>query len=231
MLLVLAIIGTIYLFYAYLYEPVTSQTRIISAENQNLNKEVESSQNRIKSAAGLSAEWERLQQQYTELAVKVPGESMLPEALSYLDKSAAECGVELETISLQPMPVVMTGAGSTNGVESSLQQVKIQLSLRGSYFNLLSYLLKIEKAPRLYRIENAQMSHTPALADTSAQAPEVAAGEQAATDPALPAATVVSEIALNISLTTFYDTFSLPDFKAELERVQPGVGKDNPFED
>ena len=139
MLLGLFIVAIVYLFYTYLYAPVTAEIKTVYTENQTIKNELELYKNNMKSNSGIDKQWEQLQKDYNELAVKVPDESMLPEVLSFLDQIAAECHVKAENISLQPAAAAAAGTD----VEASLQQVKIQLSLRGSYFDLLSYLLKI----------------------------------------------------------------------------------------
>ncbi len=216
----LLVAAGIYVFYNYVYQPVREKTMLLADENGRLKAAIQVAERARTTHADIGdigVEKEKIKEEYEELALKVPESPYLPEVISYLEDSAGEAGVKLLSLSNQESipedELQVMGMGQLTGGSSSKQEKEpdnelegvnaysLYLTVRGSYYNILTYMLKIEKAPRIYTIDSVTMSK------------ESGNGS----------------INLDIVVTTYYDNKSLLGIKGVEETIKPGEGRDNPF--
>jgi len=213
----LLVAGGIYVFYNYVYQPVREKTMLLADENGRLKAAIQVAERARTIHADIGVEKEKIKEEYEELALKVPESPYLPEVISYLEDSAGEAGVKLLSLSSQESipedELQVMGMGQLTGESSSKQEKEtdnelegvnaysLYLTVRGSYYNILTYMLKIEKAPRIYTIDSVTMS-------------KESDGDS---------------INLDMVVTTYYDNKSLLGIKGVEETIKPGEGRDNPF--
>ena len=231
LLISLVIVGLGYLFYSFLYSPVSTKRDIISRENSQLKYQVAlfGDKSRQKSGIDRDAQEKKLMEGFQEQVIKVPGDIMLPESVLYLQKSAKAAGVTLTSLVITPGTATAVKPAGTDSLASATKEVSINLTAKGGYSGLKAFLLAIHKAPRLYRIDTAKMQSNyqqGSAQPASTPAPAVE-GEDAAQP--VPVPTIQNEITMNVTMVTFYQEFNAPGFKDNQERVQPGQGQDNPF--
>lgn len=231
LLIALIIVGLIYLYYTLLFSPMRTERDKLASQNHYLKSQVESIVDKAKKNSGMAsnAQEQRLIDSFQEQFNRVPGDILLPEALSYLGKSAEDSQVTITSLVFTP---ANHGAQTTvtKGVPAktaSSNEVKITMIAKGGYVGLKAFLLKIHKAPRLYRIDTIKMQSnyqkTPPAPVAAATEDEVAEMEQAA----VPA--IKNEITMNVDMVIFYWQYDAFGFKDQQDRVEPGKGQENPF--
>ncbi|MGE5389706.1 MAG: type 4a pilus biogenesis protein PilO [Deltaproteobacteria bacterium] len=230
LLIAFILVGVGYLFYSFLYSPIQTQRDMLAEENKNLKSQVKVTANKARQNSGIvrNAQEQKLKDSFQEQVIKVPGDMMLPEALVYLQKSAKASGVNLNSLVFTPGAAATANGTGTNSLVSA-NEVKINLVAKGGYSGLKAFLLKIQKAPRLYRIDTVKMQSN--YEQAAAQTPPAPSpgDEDAEAVSAVTVPTVKNEITMNLNMVTFYQEYKAPGFIDDQQRVKPGKGQDNPF--
>lgn len=229
LIMAFVIAGLGYLFYTFIYSPVQNQRGTLIQENSNLQSQVQVVADKAKQNSGIvrDANEQKQLDRFQDQVIKVPGEIMLPESLLYIQKSAETSRVTLNSLVFTP-GTTATGAktGSNNLV--SADEIKITLVAKGGYSGLRAFLLKIQKAPRIYRIDAVRMQSN--YEQTEAKLPSASAPDSEDVEAeAVPLPEVRNEITMNVNMVTFYQAFKAPGFVDHQEKVEPGKGQDNPF--
>jgi Tfp pilus assembly protein PilO len=73
----------------------------------------------------------------------------LPELLNFFQKTASQSGLILEEVS----PIE-----ASSGEEKDIKTTRVNITLKGYYFDFKNFLLIVEKSARLIEIENIYFS-------------------------------------------------------------------------
>ncbi len=229
LIIAFAIVGLGYLFYTFFYSPVQNQRDALILENSKLRSQVKIVADKAKQNSGIVSDVNEQKQleRFQDQVVKVPGEIMLPESYLYLQKSAEASRITLNSLVFTPGAAAASNiTGSTSLVPPD--EIKITLVAKGGYSGLKAFLLKIQKAPRIYRIDSIRMQSNYEQTAAKAETDPVPDSEDAETAAAPPPA-VKNEITMNVNMVTFYQSFIAPGFIDHQEQVKPDKGQDNPF--
>lgn len=234
-LLALVIALSFYLFNKFLYQPIKEDTAKLAVENVKLKGLVENEQIRLERSQQLENEKGRLKEQYKEMMVKIPEEAYIPEVIAYLENSAQDSSVKLRSVRYQAQE-----NNSDSGQENQQQEkttvarpCNFMVSANGSYFNLLTLLTKIEQSPRLYIINNGEITASEKKAEALPESlPQTIEGVEIPTPPreVLKGSARFDDSNWNmqLQLTTYYDPASVGGITGMPEKVSPGQGKENP---
>lgn len=223
LLLILIILLSFYLFNILLYQPLRQDTVKLTAENLKLKTLIENQQAEVERGQDWESERSKLEIKYQQMMVKLPEKAYLPETISYLEKSAEGSAVILQNINYHALPSADQQPGSSNAAKPC----DFTLSARGSYYNLLTLLSKIEEAPRLYVINGVELI-APEVSPPIVEGVEIPASPQVESMPS----TMLegSNLVMRMQLTTYYDPASMSKITGMPEKIPPGEGKENPFQ-
>lgn len=229
LLITFIIVGSGYLFNTFLYSPLSDQRNAVARENGWLKSRIErvADQSVQKSGSGCDARTKQVMNGLQEQVIKVPGESMLPESVIYLQQSAEVAGVTLCSLTFVPGAVTNAKPAGSQ-CPAAANEIKIRLSAKGSYAGLKTFLLALYQAPRLYRIDTLKLqSNYEQNAVQATSAPALTSEGEETLPP--PAPEVKGEVTMNITMVTFYQGLKASGFVDRQERIQPGSGQINPF--
>jgi len=213
LLIILVLLITFYLFYTFLYHPLEQATASLRAENLNLRSAIKKQQDQWEKGKNEELEINKLELEYQQMMIKLPEEDYLPEIVSYLQKNARSADVLLEKINYHNRAME-----SSQGNRNDIRTCEMVLVARGSYYNLLTLLRKIEEAPRLFVINNVEIS-APEVSITINEDTEIPSTPQEETKPSNISAD--NNLVMTVQLTTYYDPSSMPSFIGVLEKVPP----------
>jgi Tfp pilus assembly protein PilO len=228
LLCVLLLAGSIYLFNQYAYQPLQQKTSTLIAENAKIQTTIEIQEAKMKTTANMQKEQERLEEEYRQLMIAVPEDAYIPEIIAWLGKSAKDASIQLDKVSYQ----------SGNNDKQNSDQAKsdgvhacnFEISAAGSYFNLMSFLLKTENDPRIYVISGGQINAQQKKQEVAPVVSEVEGESIPAPEPLKGAAAYDSNnMVLKLKLSAYYDKDKALDISGMAEKVPPGEGRENPF--
>lgn len=155
---ILALMGLMYLMLNFLIQPANMQLLQLQTENEQMVREVEDLEAEIDRSG--SSEKTESRETYQQMSAEVPRLPMIPDTIDYLEASAQETQVKLLSISYKEGAEIRDLANTTQPADFNLeaQPVKFRISAYGSHFNLLSLMLSIESAPRLFIIQGMKLT-------------------------------------------------------------------------
>ncbi|HET6874068.1 MAG TPA: hypothetical protein VFH70_04780 [Acidimicrobiales bacterium] len=100
------------------------------------------------------------QAQLAKLQSAIPGDPQLAQFILALDNAATQAGVDLETIAPAPPTASTGGAGvSSSGTAGPPPPaVKLSLSLKGTYAQILDFIDRVDSLPRLVVIDSVAVN-------------------------------------------------------------------------
>lgn len=210
----LILLGSGYLLDCFIFRPLHAQTNHISQENRSLSKEVDNLEHKISKYADIGKK-ETIMAEYREMMEKIPSYPMIPMIIEELELSAEEDHISIQSIKYKEdanTDLLLGSSQSAGPGDPQLQAVNFQIIAQGSYYNLLSFLLKIESAPRIYVINSSKMTMGKKDKAPAAETPNVPAGEEGQTaESAIEIETPESQIIdqnntiLVVDFNAFYD--------------------------
>lgn len=228
LLCVLLLAGSIYLFYQYAYQPLQQKTHTLIAENTKIQKNLEMQEGKMETAAKMQKEQERLEEEYRQLMIAVPEDAYIPEIIAWLAKSAKDASIQLDKVSYQSGN--NDKQNSDQAQSPGVQACNFEISAAGSYFNLMSFLLKIENDPRIYVIIAGQLNAQQKKQEAAPVVSEVEAESMPVPEPLKGAVAYDSNnMILKLKLSAYYDKAKSSDISGMAEKVSPGEGRENPF--
>src|SRR4051812_10280220 len=114
-----------------------------------------------------------------KFATQIPDNPELPGLIRQLSAAAEAAGIDLVSMSPStPSATTPAGTTATAGSPAGLNQIAVQLNVKGSYFNLESWFAAIEKLPRAMKVTQWSLSPgaTGAQAGSSGTSGSSAAG-------------------------------------------------------
>lgn len=233
LLCILLIAGSIYLFYNYLYCPMQVKTKALVVENARLKEEVKMERQKIQRAGDWKQERERLQEDYRQLMIKVPETAYIPEIVDFLENKAKDSQAALLSVNYNKKSNENQNDQNNNPKSTAPNMLEFEIKSGGSYYNLLSYLMKIENAPRLYVVSGVQI----ASPDNKKPGSTAYITEDGRVIPAtqpepLEGSTAYDGrvLAMKVRLAAFYDEKAIAGISGMEEKVTPGKGKENPYQ-
>ncbi|MFA7077059.1 MAG: hypothetical protein WC147_01430 [Syntrophomonas sp.] len=158
LLVILILVGGGYLINYFMFRPLYAQRNHLTAEKASLTRELEQLQQKMSQYADIEQN-EKIVAEYGKMQAKIPSVPMIPTIIESLELSAQEENIKIQSIKYKEDANVnkLPGSQKTDS-DPPLQTVDFQIIARGSYFNLLSFILKIESAPRIYVINSSKIS-------------------------------------------------------------------------
>lgn len=158
LLALLIVLGGLYLTDHYLFQPLLIYKRHLIEENNRLSMELQQWEEKTNQYHSLQQQEPGIEADYQQMQAKVPSSPMISDIIVYLETSAREARVKLVSIQYRE-----SAPSNYNSEESELaneraKPLNFQIVASGSHFNLLSFILKIENAPRIYIINSSKIS-------------------------------------------------------------------------
>jgi len=158
LLVILILVGGGYLFNYFMFRPLYAQRNHLTTENASLIRELEQLQQKMSQYADIEQN-EKIVAEYGKMQAKIPPVPMIPSIIESLELSAQEENIKIQSIKYKEDANINKLPGSQKmDSDPPLQTVNFQIIARGSYFNLLSFLFKIESAPRIYVINSSKIT-------------------------------------------------------------------------
>ena len=112
-----------------------------------LGKEAElhSQEEHLQHLLEVSKEIQGREDSISKIDSAIPKEASLPELLNFFQKTASQSGLILEEVS----PIAVS-----SGEEGAIKTTRVNIVLKGYYFDFKNFLLIVEKSARLIEIEN-----------------------------------------------------------------------------
>ncbi len=192
LLVVLGLVLTVVLWFLLLWQPSTDELAAVETQIETVQANQSTTRARMGQLQSVRERAPELQAELTTARTIVPDEASLPVALRQLQLAADESGATL--VSVAPARPV-----AVEGVETGLHNLAVNFEVRGSYFQILDTLRRLEDpaiSPRGFVWDNLSISieeHPTLIANVTGrmfavlpgQAPDaaVAAPDAAATDP------------------------------------------------
>jgi Tfp pilus assembly protein PilO len=228
LLLVLIILLSFYLFNKIFYQPLRDDTAKLTAENMKLKSLLADRPSKLEQRQELDREKGRSNELYRRLMVRIPEAAYISETIAYLETSAGIASVQLLKVdyrSRENSPAARTA--NLPPEKGGARPCNFTITASGSYFNLLTWLSKIEGSPRLYVIDSIELT-------ASESRSPIEEGEEAPVSPSSPELKGSprfndSNLHMQLQLTAYYDPVSIPGFAGMPEKISPGAGRENPF--
>lgn len=153
----LLVLGGVYLTSNYLFQPLQTQKQQLVSENNKLGMEIQVLQNEISRYQSMEQAGLQIGDNYQKMLEAVPQSPLIPSIINYLELKARDTKVKLISIRYKENAL---GDTAPNSVKSALniKPVNFQIVASGSHFDLLSFILEIENAPRIYIINSGKIS-------------------------------------------------------------------------
>lgn len=160
LLVVLLVAGGAYLTDHYLLGPLQNQKQHLAFEHDQLTSELQKWEKKTNRYQTLEQEKLQLQDDYQQMLEKIPQLPMISPVIDYLEGRARDTQVEIVSIRCQENAVAQPDRNlQLSGSEINRPlTVNFQIIATGSYFNLLSFIMQLENAPRMYIITCAKIS-------------------------------------------------------------------------
>jgi len=127
------------------YQKLTSLKKEILAKES----EVQSQKNYFEELKRTSEELKNFEDILSKIDLALPQKTSMPEFLNFIQKSSAQSGLTLKAIS--SFTITPSEGGKIN-------EIRISLTLGGSYSDFKNYLSVLEKSARLIEVENITFS-------------------------------------------------------------------------
>ncbi|MEA4923975.1 MAG: type 4a pilus biogenesis protein PilO [Syntrophomonadaceae bacterium] len=154
------VLGCVFLLDQYLFKPLDQEARQLIAENNRLHEELQDIEERITRYQAMEKSESQPQAYYQELLEAIPQSPLIPDIIDFLETKARGNKIKLSSIhykenKTRPSDSKPAGPGLQ---PASLEPVNFQIVAGGSYYNLLSFVLALENAPRIYVINSLKIS-------------------------------------------------------------------------
>jgi Tfp pilus assembly protein PilO len=212
-----------YLFYRLAYEPLSKEVSKLEQQNHTLMQQAAATRKIDQNKDKFNSERKRYEQEYTVLAQPVPINPYIPEVITFMEKTALKSNAQLVSIKYSQKP-------ETN--VKNAQTLDFDMSVSGSYYNLVTFLEALEKAPRKYNCMTATLQTQEKKQETVTIPAETAEAEPTTVEP--PKLTGVDRYdpnnkVMNVTVQTYYYGKNWPGIPAAKEIEPSKAGRDNPF--
>lgn len=197
--LALVLVLIAFAYYRLLWSPLSARLDTAVATTQQLEAALLEARTAEKSLNRLEEQRQARRQAYEEMLVKIPVSPGLPELIDLVGRTASDNGCQLKSIAYSERgtsssPAAAQGQSSAPAVKS----VTMSVTVNGGYYDIKSFLMALEEAPRLLSLSNINLSR----AETAPPSPEaLGAGGQGNGQVSQPA----DELSLTLDVTAYYD--------------------------
>lgn len=181
----LLVLGGVFLTNYYIFQPLIAHKQQLGLENNNLTLELQALQNRISKYQSMERDERKSRDDYQRMLEALPQSAMISSIIDYLELSAREAHVKLIMIRYkESAPGDPASKSAKSGTDlTQIMPVNFQIVVSGSHFDLLSFILEIENAPRIYIINGGKISlarpdQFPTGITTSPNGPDMAASDK-----------------------------------------------------
>lgn len=159
LLALLLVLGCIFVMDQYLFQPLSRDNRQLIAENTSLSAELQGIKERLNKYQSMEAADLLKQDNYQEMLEALPQSPLIPNIINDLESKARENNIILISIHYKEN-IAGSPALKPSGPEpqqATLVPVNFQITAHGSHYDLLSFVLALENAPRIYVINNLKI--------------------------------------------------------------------------
>ncbi|MEN6389994.1 MAG: hypothetical protein ABFD04_06220 [Syntrophomonas sp.] len=250
LLTILLIAASVYIYYNYIYMPVVNSAAAVSSENEKLSanlRELEKLKINQKKPAQVA---QKLKTDYRALLTKVPEDPYVPEMIVYLADAAKESKVELKKIdykydekSTANTPAPTDGAQDKKTANAAaIKSSQLEVEAIGTYYDLLTFMLKVENAPRAFVLTSLDLTAGKTVAKeittTTTQVSPESGDKKTSTSTTTvdmtqqlvgSAAYDGNSIQLKLKFQSFFDQVTADSMKGVDEPIAPSIEGKNPF--
>lgn len=142
---ILALISGLYWYLAY--SPKTTELTGLKARLEQVQAELNESKAIAADLPRFKAEVARLNEELTKALLELPDKREIPTLLTNISTLGIESG--LEFMRFKPMPEIQSGFYA---------KVPVEISLKGTYHEVATFIDKVSKLSRIVNISNISMS-------------------------------------------------------------------------
>jgi hypothetical protein len=156
----LLVLGCLFLSNRFIFQPLTQHKQQLISENNNLTAELRVIQDKISKYRFMQQDELKTRDDYQRMLEAVPQSPMIASIIDCLELSAQEANVKLVSIHYKEN-ALGDPAPQTAKAGSDLTQVmpvSFQIVASGSQYDLLSFILTIENASRIFIINSSKIS-------------------------------------------------------------------------
>ncbi|MEQ8175487.1 MAG: hypothetical protein ABRQ26_10525 [Syntrophomonadaceae bacterium] len=251
LLTILLIAASIFIYYNYIYMPVAKSAAAVSSENEKISanlRELEKLKANQKKPAQVA---QKLKTDYQALLTKVPEDPYVPEMIVYLADAAKESRVELKKIdykydekSTANTPVSTEGAQDKKTANAAaVKSSQLEVEATGTYYDILTFMLKVENAPRAFVLTGLDMTSskrkpqdTATVVPASGTMAQGTSGSPTTPSTPVPEQALVgsaaydgNSILLKLKFQSFFDQVTADNMKGVDDPVAPSIEGKNPF--
>jgi Tfp pilus assembly protein PilO len=142
-------------WYAFLWSP---QSEKINKTNQLLTTTQQQQKDLSLQLRGLESAKKKLPEikaQLDTLKAALPDAPRLDNAIATVQDAAKGSGVDLTSLTPAPLPAPGT---KTPGPQAAVPEIKVTISVTGSYFQVMDFVNRLNAAPRLVVVDNMSLS-------------------------------------------------------------------------
>ncbi len=233
LILVLFILSVSFLYYHFLLGPVYSDYIEIKKQNQEMEILWQNFQNSI----SISSDQPNKQEGYQDYLYKIPEKPYCPEIMAYMSETAKESSVVLKGLKVD-IPSVNSRASDSSGLVEKLsgkdsvpKPIAIDVQAEGYYYNLMTFILKLENNDRLYAIKECTFtSGKKARLDQKNNANVNPEEKSGMLELSLPTTTYSDNIVImRLKAEAYYEEYNPLGIKGIKNEIVPVENPKNPF--
>ena len=144
-------------WYAFLWSPQSDQ---IAKTKQQLATTEQQQKDLNFQLRGLEAGKKKLPEtkaQLDTLRAALPSAPLLDNAISTVQEAAKASGVDLSSLAPSPLPAAK-GAPGAGAPAAAVPEIKVTMSVAGTYFQVLDFVNRLNASPRLVVVDNLSLS-------------------------------------------------------------------------
>lgn len=157
--LLLMLVG-LYLTNNYIFYPLLVNKQQLISENNNLSMELQELQSRISKYRSMQKDGFQIRYDYENMLDEVPASPMIPSIIGFIESKARDTNVKLISIRYKENTdgdIVPNYTKSGSNLKQATP-VNFKIVANGSRFDLLSFVLEIENAHRIFIINRGKIS-------------------------------------------------------------------------
>jgi len=214
LLVLLVVVSGFYLGYHFVFQPLYKNAGQLRDENVKLSTDLQTLEQRLNKQGDIGLEEQKIQSEYGKIEVKLPQSPMIPNTIDFMELIARETNVRLLSINYKENVPAKSGVDSKKDQPASPTAANFKITASGSHFNLLSFLLKLENAPRIYTINGSKITlaknnlktDTAGQAEDSTETAAIVKNEESAEKESQ--TYDQNKSLINIDFTAYYDSSS-----------------------
>jgi Tfp pilus assembly protein PilO len=166
--LILVVVGFVVvtiLWFLVLWKPAQNKVNTLLDQQRQQRQEQATLEANIKRLKDLQQQEPRLRAEIARLQDSLPADPRLPDFILQLQESASLAGIDFLTISpsvpspyAPPAPAGAPAAAPPATTGGQLQSVTVSVTANGKYFEVLDFIVRLEKLRRAVRVNTISMA-------------------------------------------------------------------------